>query len=593
MHLIAALRSLHRDERGFTMLTVITVMFCVTLLSIAALSAAQNDLEPGAHDRSRKIAYAAAEAGVQNYLYHLSQDVDYWTKCTTGAPPHAVSDPWNGTSPASDPRTWMAIPGSSARYTIELLPVNGSPACSTAAPAATMIEGDTGTFKIRSTGQERVGGVKRSIVATFRRKSLLDYLYFTDKETRPPDLYAMQLLSRTSREDGNPTRDLVGWAAAECAARYWGDDPARGNRAGQEFKGDYLHPTDGTYHHFTLRCQEPGFNSTEVVDGPLHTNDELFNVCPTPKLGDSMDDAIETSSLGQLPATPADPKGGFRNTCSAADTKVNFSTTASPSPSYGTSKPRSPALQLPATNAALLSDTDVAYRFKGNTKITMTGTSMLVTGRRLAAGSPELVNISMAIPVDGVVYVANNGSCPSYTPVDSGAAPITCGNLELQGLYARNVTFTAENDIVVRGDVKRTSPGSTFLLGLIATNYVRVYHPVTGCSPASPVTCNNITGCTDGAGTNRDVSIEAAILSLTRSFIVDNWFCGSMQGELRVFGAIAQKFHGPVVGETRTSGYDKVFTYDNQLKYRSPPHFLDPVDAQWRVQTFSEQVPAR
>jgi hypothetical protein len=597
MRLIAALRLLYRDERGFTMLTVITVMFCVTLLSIAALSAAQNDLEPGAHDSSRKIAYAAAESGVQNYLYHLSQDLDYWAKCTTGAAPQAVNDPWNGASPAGDPRRWMAIPASSARYTIELLPGNGAPACSTATPAATMIDGDTGTFKIRSTGQDRPGGVKRSIIATFRRKSLLDYLYLTDKETRPPDLYAMQINSRTSRDDtvqpDGSRRDLVGWAAANCATRYWGNDPALGNRAGQQFRGEYLHPTDGTYHHFTAHCQELGFNSTEVVDGPLHTNDELFNVCPTPKLGDSIDDVIETSSLGQLPVTPADPKGGFRNVCSDAETKVNFSTTTSPSPSYGTSRPRSPALLLPATNAALLSDTDAAYRFKGRTKITLAGTTMRVTGRRMAPLNDDLVDFSMEIPADGVVYVANNGSCPPYTPVDSGAAPSTCGNLELQGDYARNVTLTAENDIVVMDDVKRSVAGSTFLLGLIATNYVRVYHPVTGCSPSSPVTCNNVTGCTNGAGTHHDVSIDGAILSLARSFIVDNWFCGSMQGELRVLGAIAQKFHGPIVGEMRASGYDKVFTYDNQLRYRSPPHFLDPVDAQWRVQTFSEQVPAR
>ncbi|MDX6681451.1 MAG: hypothetical protein QOG94_1490 [Solirubrobacteraceae bacterium] len=590
MRLIAALRSPCRDERGFTMLTVIVVMFCVTLLSVAALSAAQNDLKPGSHDRARKIAYAAAEAGVQNYVYHLSQDLDYWAKCTTGALPNAVNDPWNGTSPADDPRRWMAIPGSTARYTIELLPAGGAAACSTAAPAATMIDGDSGSFKIRSTGSDRAGGVKRSIIATFRRKSLLDYLYFTDKETRPPDLYAMSVASRTTREDGNPSRNLLGWAAASCD-RYWGDDPALGNRGSQRFSGDFLHQTDGTWHHFDLSCVELGFNSTEVVAGPLHTNDELHNDCPTPILGDSIDDPIETSSLGQLPVTPANPRGGFLTACSDPDSRVNFSDTATPSASYGTWKPRSPALTLPVTNDALLGDTASAYRFKGTTRITMSGTSMHVTGKRMSDGSA--VDTSMAIPADGVVYVANDGYCPAYTPVDSGGAPSTCGNLELQGDYAANVTLTAQNDIVVMNDVKRTTTGSPFLMGLIATNYVRVYHPVTGCTPASPVTCNNVTGCTNGAGSHHDVSIDAAILSLTRSFMVDNWFCGAMQGELRVLGAIAQKFHGPVVGELRRSGYDKVFTYDNQLRYRAPPHYLDPVNAQWRVQTFSEQVPAR
>lgn len=594
MRLTAALRTLARDERGFTMVTVMSVMVCVTLLSIAALSAAQGDLAPGAHDKSRKVAHAAAEAGVQNYLFHLSQDAEYWAKCTTGAAPHAVNDPWNGTSPAADPRRWMSVPGSAARYTIELLPANGATACDPADAGPTMVDTESGTFKIRSTGVDREDGVKRSIIATFKRRSLLDFLYLTDKETRGPELYAMQVPSRITREDANPTRDLPGWAAANCD-RYWGDDPSLGSRAAQLFRGEYVNDA-GVAKPFTFGCIEPGFNSGEVIAGPMHTNDELLIDCspPAPRLGDSIDDAIETSSLGQSTVTPADPKGGFRM-CAGSEPVVNFSTTTTPVMA-GTSRPRSAPLQLPLTNSELLLDTDTAYRFKGTTKITMNGTTMRVTGRRMAAGSPALVDVDMPIPADGVVYVANDGSCEAYTPVDSAAAPETCGNLELQGDYSANVTFTAENDLVVMDDVKRTSPGSTFLLGLIATNYVRVHHPVTGCDPAVPVTCNSLRGCTNAAGTPTNVSIEGAILSLTRSFIVDNWFCGAKLGTLDVYGAIAQRFRGPVYSVTPAgteAGYDKSYEYDSRLRYRSPPHFLDPINAQWRLQTFSEQVPAR
>ena len=95
-HVIDALRRSARDERGFTMVTVMAVMLCVTLLSIAALATAQGDLKPGDHDKSARSPMAAAEAGVQNYLFHLAQDPNYWAKCTTGAGPHAINDPWNG-----------------------------------------------------------------------------------------------------------------------------------------------------------------------------------------------------------------------------------------------------------------------------------------------------------------------------------------------------------------------------------------------------------------------------------------------------------------------------------------------------------------
>jgi type II secretory pathway pseudopilin PulG len=579
-----------RDERGFTMVTVMAVMFCVTLLSIAALSAAQGDLKPGAHDKSRKVAYAAAEAGVQNYLFHLSQDPNYWAKCTTGALPNAINDPWNGVSPAVDPRRWRTLPASSSRYTIELMPANATAACSTANPEGTMLDTGTGTFQIRATGQDVTTGVKRSLIVTMKRKSFLDYLYFTDKEARSPGLYSMETDGSVTRENVGAGRDIVTWAKDQCQ-RYWGNDPTVGNRDGQFFDGEVFHASTGTWGNFDLRCKEGGFAAQDNLRGPVHTNDELFIDCgsPSPVLGDSLDDPVETSALGQLPTTPADPDAGWHG-CQAPD--VNFSTTATPRPA-GTWKSRAAPLTLPPTNSALKHDTAANYRFKGTTKIVLSATTMTVTGTR--EDGTVLTSSAVSIPADGVVYVANDGSCPEYTPLDSARLTPSCGNLELDGNYAANVTFTAENDILVKGSITRTASGSPFLLGLIATNYVRIHHPVTGCSPAS--TCNFLTGCTNAAGTPTNVSIDAAILSLTKSLVVDNWFCGSPLGTLRLYGAIAQLFRGPVNRVNTTTGasfgYEKDYTYDTKLKYRSPPYFLDPVQAQWRVQTFSEQAPAR
>ncbi len=588
-----------RDERGFTMITVMAVMFCVTLLSIAALSAAQGDLKPGAHDKSRKIAFAAAEAGVQNYLFHLSQDPNYWALCTTATLPHAINDRWNGTAPAADPRRWRNVPGSSSRYTIELLPANGAAACSTANPDTTMIDTSSGTFKVRATGQDVPNGVKRSLVVTFKRKSFLDYLYFTDKETLSPGLYGMYKDSRNTRELAAPGRDLVTWAHQQCS-RYAGDEPSVGNREGQYFDGEYQPAGSAGWAPFDLSCKGSSFQADDIIAGPVHTNDEVDVGCanPTggpPRLGDSIDDVVEVSALGRIPTSPANPDGGWTG-CRAPD--VNFSTTP-PNGSVGTWKARAAPLTLPPTNTSLKRDAAPSYRFKGRTRIVLNGTTMTVTGTR--DDGTVLTGSVVAIPVDGVVYVANNGACPDYTAVDSSAAPATCGNLELEGNYARNVTLTAENDILVTRNITRTTSGSQFLLGLIATNYVRVDHPVTGCSPGPPsyaTTCNYLTGCSNAGSTPTNVQIEGAILSLTRSFMVDNWFCGTSLGTLRVYGAIAQMYRGPIyrINTTppSTGGYPlKDYTYDTRLKYRSPPYFLDPVQAQWRIQTFSEQAPAR
>lgn len=590
-HLSGVSRSLGRDERGFTMVVVLGIMLIVTLLSIAALSAAQGDLGPGAHDRARKVAYAAAEAGVQNYLFHLSQDHNYWAKCTTGAQPQAVNDPWNGVNPTADPRNWMALPNAQERYTIELLPANGASACSPADPDATMIDVASGTFKIRATGEDFPNGLKRSIIATFKRQSLLDYLYFTDKETYSADLYPMNVAGAHTRE-ATGSGDIATWGRRACE-RYWGSDSLLGNRGGAPaFDGQYQNASGSWVAAPRFTCSELAFKPGDALHAPVHSNDELLVECgdPVPRFGDSIDDAIQTSSLGQPVVSPADPRGGFRGCSAPREPYVNFPTT-SPARAAGTWRPRAAALQLPLTNSSLLRDTAPAYRFKGTTKITMNGTTMRVTTAQ-APSSP----VDMAIPADGVVYVANDGSCPQYTPIDSSAAPDTCGNLELKGDYGANVTFSAENDILVKDSITRTSSGSQFLLGLIAVDFVRVAHPVQGCNPASA--CNLVTNCTNSPSTPTSVSITAAILSLTRSFIVDNWFCGASLGTLTVNGAIAQKYRGPtgrldsVAG--RSGYYDaKDYRYDPKFRYRSPPHFSDPVQAQWRVQTFSEQAPAR
>jgi hypothetical protein len=73
------------------------------------------------------------------------------------------------------------------------------------------------------------------------------------------------------------------------------------------------------------------------------------------------------------------------------------------------------------------------------------------------------------------------------------------------------------------------------------------------------------------------------MLAIQHSFIVDHYNCGSQLGDLIVNGAIAQKYRGPV-GTVGNSGYNKVYTYDDRLRYLSPPNFLDPVESAWHMQ---------
>ena len=79
-------------------------------------------------------------------------------------------------------------------------------------------------------------------------------------------------------------------------------------------------------------------------------------------------------------------------------------------------------------------------------------------------------------------------------------------------------------------------------------------------------------------------AIDAAILAINHSFIVDHYDCGATLGTLTVNGAISQKFRGAVgtfSGGSAVTGYLKNYNYDDRLRYhgaaalprpgRSPP----------------------
>ena len=178
-----------RASGGYSMVAVMLVMLTTSILAGATFAAVGGDIPFARASQDRKQAYAAAEAGLEYYLYQLARDNDYWTRCTD-VPEIApgVAAPINQVDPAN--RVWRTVSGAEARFSIELLPANGAAACDAAQPEATMLNLASGTFRIRSTGESR--GIRRSVVAIFRRSSFLDYLYFTDFETSDPLTYTSQ-----------------------------------------------------------------------------------------------------------------------------------------------------------------------------------------------------------------------------------------------------------------------------------------------------------------------------------------------------------------------------------------------------------------
>lgn len=494
------------------MVVVIIALTIGSLLSIAALSAATGDFPSARTSQDRKTAYAAAESGLAYFNFRLNQNNVYWKTC---------GDSNSGRVPQTGSKV---VPDSSQRYVIEFLPANGAPKCDQSQPDATMIDRTSATFRIRVTG--RAGNVYRSIIATYHRKSFLDYLWYTTSEAGDPAIFG-------------------GSSTTECLK-------PRAQRSG---------------------CTEITFAEDDELKGPMHT-DDTYLVCNDPLFGRNpslytfpVNDTIESSG----------PAPGYKQSCSGQP-RI-----------YGTLLSGVTTMPMPSTNSGLatVAAPPNGYTFTGRIRVRLDGGQMDVW-QQDDNGNDTTQLVDDGWPSNGVIYV-KSGACttnpsPKTTSYDEDAG---CANVYVSGTYSRDLTIAAANDIIVAppsrssddGDLNRAANAS---LGLIAERYVRVWHPVN---------TSGWGGYVNTPPVQDDVKIDAAIMSVQHSFMVDNYDKGQSLGKLTVNGAIAQKFRG-AVATTGGSGYTKDYNYDDRFHYLNPPSFLDPLTEAWSVKRSNEQVPA-
>ena len=155
-----------RGERGFTMLLALYVLTITSLLLGGAYVAVLTDTHLSRNDLDQKRAYAAAQAGIEQYDYDLNQNPNYWENCPTPGGTIGASDSGSTETYVDTPIVASTAP-------------SGTTACSTSNPIGTMVEAGTltgggtnpaaGTFRITRRVRDGVGPLGQGVLVGGRR----------------------------------------------------------------------------------------------------------------------------------------------------------------------------------------------------------------------------------------------------------------------------------------------------------------------------------------------------------------------------------------------------------------------------------------
>lgn len=568
-------RWLHRarpgTEAGQALVVVLGVVGMVTAGTVAL---AQNAIQHQTMVSKASLqheSFQALQAGINEYLSAANTNPDFVT-CNHG------NERSGFCANALQFDTWTPVPGVS--------PTDGPPAWYWLADP--VIDTTTATVSLKVVGASgypsgyayQQGSLTLSALNDF----LLNVLYIDYDQIDPLVLDPTATSSRPG-----PTCGLYG---ATTAVNEWTGTtyPKAANSLGP-----------------SSSCTPVEFISGDTLNGNVWIKDAVF-VCGSP--------AFQVLHTQYSQQTTLQPGGG----CGSGN-----DATYSSASTYGSATADE---TLPATDGSLASLAAArGCLFQGPTDIVLNGTSMsvyspdtpVVDGRNadLSAHNPNscLSNAGsdQPLPANGVIYVesctAGNTACTAsgaYDPMnglgETGSSGPTLGDALVQGTLGSPLTIATGNNVIVDGNICYagsgtgcTSPPSSYaMLGLVAQNFVEINRPmhdggdVGYCPSAMPTVVGSQTV------PNCDLSnpvVDAVSLSLTHSFIVNNFLSGSSDGTLTVFGTIDENWRGPV-GSTTSSGfhgYTKDYVYDPRLAYLSPPYYLNPGTASWGLGTVTIQ----
>jgi hypothetical protein len=187
------------------------------------------------------------------------------------------------------------------------------------------------------------------------------------------------------------------------------------------------------------------------------------------------------------------------------------------------------------------------------------------------------------------IYICPTDPTHSFVPYPTGwpAKP---------GIVYGGTTFNNDGTVA--------NLGSNDMLGLIATNYVRIIHNFWPSTRFDNFTdslktyettydCDlQATNVEPNASAAGGIYIDGAIFALNVAFEFEDYWMDSPKGHINLIGSMIQRFRGAEgINSPATQGYNDNYWHDARMDYQTPPHFLSPLNAGWGVVSW-RQLPS-
>jgi hypothetical protein len=621
------MRRLRGSDDGAALVVVVGSMLVLAMLAMTALAYTMSGQRFARYDQDYSAAMSAAQSGVDDFRSRLDS-VD-----TYGLTVDCANVAWKGAmAPASNTCGWT-MSTRTGWQPVQAGATGPKDAYFHYSVDASRKQSE-GIVDLVVTG--RANGVYRTIEARVGMGGSTDYVYYTDFESADPT----NIQAYDDTATGTDKVACGSRGGSESGALYW--------YQGRE----------------SAECMEIQFISTDVLNGAVFSNDTIYST------GATFSKTFETSDTRCNNAT------ANRNTWAA--NCLRFGRNVSSSATFGTSQPRYAIPKYLPDNSVQFKTNPGCHYYGATRVIFQADGKMRVWNKRsvnnnippvaIAApgattvpdcGSLDALNADdgalLPVPDEMVIYTqstpngfanrqcfkdeigglsgsrlpignftgaAATGRNQSYTYDTNMLEPNKfCGkgNLYAEGVLNGRVTVSAEQSVIVTGDLVLAGGqvlSSDDMLGLVATNSVEVFRPRqvqvssveqciaydnrgrctrTGYSWGSPSGESSVSGwpkryASPGQSVTGGIMIAGSIQTLQHSFLVQKYNVGGNSGQLQVWGSIAQRWRGIVGqnGSTGMNGYSKLYMYDDRLVYSRPPYFPTWANAQWTLRYSGE-----